>query len=188
MILTTHFVLSEFTRSETAERLHIDNTPNEEQIANLRNLCEKVLEPLRERFGAIIISSGFRCQRLNTAVGGARNSQHKTGEACDIHLPSTEIGKAYFEFLKETEKNLRILQYGYQLKSDNFSEQIVTDRLSVVTERVKDEVIASNDKFAAVVQCVDEPWDVALVELWLREVNRSARGNIDELQKNGKLF
>ena len=96
--------------------------------------------------------------------------------------------KAYLEFLKENEKDLRILQYGYHLKSDNFSEQIVTDRLSVVTERVKSEVVASNDKFAAVVQCVDEPWDVALVELWLREVNRSARGNIDDLQKSGKLF
>ena len=96
--------------------------------------------------------------------------------------------RAYLEFLKEHERNLRILQYGYHLKSDNFSEQIVTDRLSVVTARVKSEVLASNDKFAAVVQCVDEPWDVALVELWLREVNRSAKGNIDELQKNGKLF
>ena len=96
--------------------------------------------------------------------------------------------RAYLDFLRETEKNLRILQYGYHLKSDNFSEQIITDRLSVVTERVKDEVIASNDKFAAVVQCVDEPWDVALVELWLREVNRSAGGNIKELQQNGKLF
>ena len=96
--------------------------------------------------------------------------------------------KAYLEFLKENEKDLRILQYGYHLKSDNFSEQIVTDRLSVVTERVKSEVLASNDKFAAVVQCVDDPWDVALVELWLREVNRSARGNIDDFQKSGKLF
>ena len=96
--------------------------------------------------------------------------------------------KAYLEFLKENEKDLRILQYGYHLKSDNFSEQIVTDRLSVVTERVKSEVVASNDKFAAVVQCVDDPWDVALVELWLREVNRSAQGNIDDLQKSGKLF
>jgi len=96
--------------------------------------------------------------------------------------------KEYLEFLREREKNLRILQYGYHLKSDNFSEQIVTDRLSVVTERVRAEVVASNDRFAAVVQCVDEPWDVALVELWLREVNRSARGNIDELQKSGKLF
>ena len=96
--------------------------------------------------------------------------------------------KAYLDFLKENEQHLRILQYGYHLKSDKFSEQIVTDRLSVVTERVKDEVIASNDKFAAVVQYVDEPWDVALVELWLREVNRSAKDNIDELQKSGKLF
>ncbi len=96
--------------------------------------------------------------------------------------------RAYLEFLKEHEQSLRILQYGYHLKSDNFSEQIVTDRLSVVTERVKAAVIASNDKFAAVVQCVDEPWDVVLVELWLREVNRSTRRNIAELQKNGKLF
>ena len=96
--------------------------------------------------------------------------------------------KAYLDFLKENEQHLRILQYGYHLKSDKFSEQIVTDRLSVVTERVKDEVVASNDKFAAVVQCVDEPWDVALVELWLREVNRSAKGNIDDLQKCGRLF
>ena len=96
--------------------------------------------------------------------------------------------KAYLDFLKENERHLRILQYGYHLKSDKFSEQIVTDRLSVVTERVKDAVVASNDKFAAVVQCVDEPWDVALVELWLREVNRSAGGNIKELQQKGKLF
>ena len=96
--------------------------------------------------------------------------------------------KAYLDFLKENEQHLRILQYGYHLKSDKFSEQIVTDRLSVVTERVKDEVVASNDKFAAVVQCVDEPWEVALVELWLREVNRSAKGNIDDLQKSGRLF
>ena len=109
--------------------------------------------------------------------------------AADIEMDGFgDEAKAYFDFLKENEQHLRILQYGYHLKSDKFSEQIVTDRLSVVTERVKDEVIASNDKFAAVVQCVDEPWDVALVELWLREVHRSAKGNIDELQKNGKLF
>ena len=96
--------------------------------------------------------------------------------------------REYFEFLKRNVEHLRILQYGYHLKSDNFSEQIVTDRLSVVVERVKKAVIDSNDKFAAVIQCVDEPWDVALVELWLREIRRSAKGNIDELQAKGKLF
>jgi len=96
--------------------------------------------------------------------------------------------RAYLEFLKETEKNLRILQYGYHLKSDNFSEQIVTDSVSAVAERVKQSVIESNDKFAAVIQCVDEPWDVALIELWLREIRRSAEGNIADLNKKGLLF
>lgn len=96
--------------------------------------------------------------------------------------------KAYLEFLKENEKNLRILQYGYHLKSDNFSEQIVTDSLAVVTERVKAEVISTNDKFAAVLQGLDDPWDVAIVELWRREVERSAGRNIRELNEKGRLF
>ena len=100
MQLSPHFKLEEFTRSATAQARHIDNTPNEEQIKNLKFLCDNVLEPLRVQFGPIIIGSGFRCLALNTAVGGVKNSQHKTGEACDIHLPSIEVGKKYFEFLK----------------------------------------------------------------------------------------
>ena len=110
------------------------------------------------------------------------------------HFQETEFeglgdeAREYFNFLKENEERLRVLRYGYHLKSDNFSEQIVTDRLSVITERVKTAVLESGDKFAAVIQCVDEPWDVALVELWLREVSRSAGDNISELQKSGKLF
>ena len=112
-----------------------------------------------------------------------------TPRAADVEMEGFgDEAKAYMEFLKETEANLRILQYGYHLKSDNFSEQIVTDRLSTVTERVKAEVLASNDQFAAVIQCVDEPWDVALVELWLREIRRSAGNNIKELNEKGKLF
>jgi len=96
--------------------------------------------------------------------------------------------KAYLQFLKESEKNLRILQYGYHLKSDNFSEQIVTGRLSAVVEQVKASVIEAHDPFSAVIQCVDDPWDVALVELWLREIRRSADNNIKELDAQGKLF
>lgn len=96
-----------------------------------------------------------------------------------------DAAKDYLEFLRD---NMRILQYGYNLKSDKFSEQIVTDSLAAVTERVKAEVIDSGDRFAAVVQGVDEPWDIALVELWRREVERSANRNIKELQKKGKLF
>lgn len=100
MKLSPHFDLVEFTRSDTAQSRHIDNTPNQTQIENLRFLCVQVLEPLREKFGPIIIGSGFRSEKLNAAVGGVKNSQHKTGEACDIHHPSNEVGKEYFEFLK----------------------------------------------------------------------------------------
>lgn len=99
-----------------------------------------------------------------------------------------EEAKAYLSFLRDHEENLRILRYGYHLKSDNFSEQIVTDRLSVVTERVKAAVLESGDKFAAVLQGVDNPWDVALVELWRQEVMRSVEKNIRELNSRGSLF
>ena len=99
-----------------------------------------------------------------------------------------EEARAYLEWLKENEENLRILQYGYHLKSDNFSEQVVTDSIAAVTERVKAEVVRTNDKFSAVLQGVDDPWDIALVELWRREVDRSAKKNIRELSESGKLF
>lgn len=96
--------------------------------------------------------------------------------------------RAYLEWLKKNEENLRILRYGYRLKSDKFSEQVVTDSLAAVTERVKEEVLRSNDDFSAVLQGVDEPWEIALVELWRREVDRSAEGNIRELNERGRLF
>lgn len=89
MRLTEHFQLEEFTRSSTAQKYHIDNTPSEQVIKNLRNLCEKVLEPLRQWYGKpIIIGSGYRCPALNKAVGGVSNSQHMKGEAADLHIPT----------------------------------------------------------------------------------------------------
>ena len=100
----------------------------------------------------------------------------------------SDEAKAYVEWLKANEESMRILRYGYCLKTDNFSEQIVTDSLAAVTERVKSEVVASRDGFAAVLQGVDEPWDVALVELWRREVDKSFSTNVKELDENGKLF
>jgi hypothetical protein len=96
--------------------------------------------------------------------------------------------KAYAEFLRAHEADLRILKYGCTLKSDNYTEYVVTDNISAVAERVKNEVMATDDGFSAVIQGVDEPWDVALVELWLREVKRSAGRNISDLQKSGDLF
>ena len=85
MRITPHFTLEEFERSGTAVRLHIDNRVPAELVPNIRHLCEEVLEPLREHFNEpIFISSGYRCEELNKAVGGVRNSQHMRGEAADI--------------------------------------------------------------------------------------------------------
>lgn len=73
------------TRSATAQRHGIDNTPDELETRNLKLLCEKILQPLRERWDApIIVGSGFRCARLNARVGGVRNSDHLYGCAADI--------------------------------------------------------------------------------------------------------
>lgn len=101
MHLTQNFTLEEFVRSATATAHHIDNTPSENVIANLKALCENVLQPLRNQFGAITIGSGFRCAKVNKLVHGASNSQHMTGEAADIHLPTIALGKQWFEWLSK---------------------------------------------------------------------------------------
>lgn len=85
MKLTQHFTLEEFVNSDTAKRKHIDNTPSANAIKNIQALCQEVLEPARIEYGrAMIISSGYRSEQLNKAVGGAKNSQHMTGCAADI--------------------------------------------------------------------------------------------------------
>lgn len=87
MQLTEHFTLNEFVRSETADRNHIDNTPSQEVVDNLRALCRNVLEPARVAFGSpIYITSGYRCPALNKAVGGKPTSQHLRGEAADLQV------------------------------------------------------------------------------------------------------
>ena len=101
MQLSNNFRLSEFTRSDTAKRLGIENECSSvEQVLNLAYLCHMVLQPLRDRFGPIRINSGYRCPELNRAVGGASNSLHMRGEAADIYLPSVEKGQEYLAFLK----------------------------------------------------------------------------------------
>ena len=76
MQLTTNFLLEEFTRSTTADRLGINNTPNAIEIANLRMLCVQILQPARSALGPVQIVSGFRSAALNAAVGGVSDSAH----------------------------------------------------------------------------------------------------------------
>lgn len=80
-----YFSINELTKSETAKKLGIDNTPSEKIKANLIRLINEVLDPIREAYGGPIrVSSGYRCKKLNTAVKGSKTSQHMYGQAADL--------------------------------------------------------------------------------------------------------
>jgi len=88
MKLTDNFSLAEMTKSDTALRLDIDNTPGPEEIENMTRLCECVLQPVRNHFGkGVKVNSGFRHPNVNAKVGGSKTSDHCKGMAADIEIP-----------------------------------------------------------------------------------------------------
>ena len=87
--LSTNFSLQEYTKSQTATRQGLDNTPNEAHMTSATALFENVVQKVRDNFGVTVINSGYRGPALNTAVGGSTNSQHCKGEAVDIECPGT---------------------------------------------------------------------------------------------------
>lgn len=87
MNLSKSFTLNELTKSQEATRLGIDNTPNEEQILNLKLLCENVLQPIRDFYGMpLSVSSGYRSAVLCEAIGSSSKSQHTKGQAADFEI------------------------------------------------------------------------------------------------------
>ena len=87
MNLTENFSLIELTKSQTAERKGIDNTPSPEHQENLKSLCEMILQPIRDHFGQVVsVSSGYRSAELCTAIGSKTTSQHAKGEAVDFEI------------------------------------------------------------------------------------------------------
>jgi hypothetical protein len=105
MQLTKHFTLNEFTKSQTAERLGIDNTPPQDIIPKLSFIATQILEPLREKIDKpIVITSGYRCPELSVSIGSSQKSQHCKGEAVDIEafgmstLNLAEMVINHFEF------------------------------------------------------------------------------------------
>lgn len=100
-IKSDFFKLEEFTRSSTAKKLKIDNTPSDEVIRNIEYGVQMVLDPLRRMLQTpITITSGYRCSELNKAVGGVSNSWHTKGNAADIRVKDEEEAKAIFQVLK----------------------------------------------------------------------------------------
>jgi len=100
--LSKNFTLQEFTKSQTALRQGIDNTPSEEHLANATALFRNVVQPVRDHFGVTVINSGYRGPALNEAVGGSARSQHCKGEAVDIECP----GYSNYTVAKWIEDNL----------------------------------------------------------------------------------
>lgn len=92
MKISNNFTLEEMTVSSTAKRLGIDNTPDEKSKENIIRLVKQVLQPIRDKWGApIVVSSGYRCPKLNKAVNGASTSQHTNGSAVDFHTVSDTL-------------------------------------------------------------------------------------------------
>ncbi len=118
--LSPHFTVGEMLRSGKAVGMGIKNVPEvnpapgeasrAEVIENLRELCNKVLEPLRRRVGRVIVVGGYRCEAVNRAVMGAEHSQHLRGEAADIHVTGLEMCRKYAAILSQTDFDQMILE------------------------------------------------------------------------------
>ena len=95
MILSKNFSLAELTKSQTATRMGLDNNPSEDEQENLRLLCERVLQPIRDHFNhTVTISSGYRNEILSKKIGSSSTSQHCKGEAADFEIfgtPNNEV-------------------------------------------------------------------------------------------------
>ena len=86
MKLSANFSLNELTKSDTATRHDIDNTPTMQVIENLQDLVDNVLQPLREKFGPVVVTSGYRSPAVNTKIGGSTTSDHCHGYAADFEV------------------------------------------------------------------------------------------------------
>jgi hypothetical protein len=87
MNLSANFTLKELTKSDTATRLGLDNTPDEQALENLKTLCDMVLQPVREHYGkSVSVNSAYRSPESNAAVGGSKTSDHCKGMAADIEI------------------------------------------------------------------------------------------------------
>ena len=90
MNLSRNFTLQELIKSDTAIRLDINNNPNSGQIEKLKALCENILQPVRDHFGRVKVTSGFRSEALCIKIGSSVNSQHAKAEAADFECMGTD--------------------------------------------------------------------------------------------------
>ena len=112
MKLSDHFTLGEFTKSQTALRCGIDNTPRDQYIIdNLRYLAEEICEPIRESFGPFSPNSAYRCLELNRALGSKDTSKHTTGHAIDLEHPRVDNLKLAYWIEQHTVASYILLEF-----------------------------------------------------------------------------
>ena len=111
MKLSENFTLKELTKSDTAIRKGIDNNPNADQIEKLKNLCETILQPVRDHFGRVKVTSGFRSEQLCVAIGSSVNSQHAKAEAADFEVIGVDNAELADWIHKNLDYDQLILEY-----------------------------------------------------------------------------
>ena len=99
MKLSRNFSLAELIKSDTAIRKGIDNNPNADQIEKLKLLCENILQPVRDHFGRVTVTSCYRSPELCVAIGSSLNSQHTRAEAADFEVMGTSNAEV-FDWIK----------------------------------------------------------------------------------------
>jgi len=119
MKISQHLSLSELTRSDSAKRKGIDNTPTAEHLENFKKLAENIFEPIREHFKVPIhVSSGYRSKELNSAIGGSLSSQHCQGEAIDIDMDGSSSGVTNADVYNFIKDNLEFDQLIWEFGTD----------------------------------------------------------------------
>jgi len=137
MKLTNNFSLKELTQSQTALRNGLDNTPDEQQIDNLQNICEKILQPLREFYNLPVkVTSGFRSEQLATMIGSKPTSQHCKGEAVDFEIPGIDnkdeftFDQLILEYYNDTDINsgwIHVSLKNTTFENDNRQMSLIKD-------------------------------------------------------------
>lgn len=108
--MAIYFNIKEMTKSQTAKLYHIDNTPTEEVVENLKKVMY-ILDIVRVYIGKpILINSGYRCKKLNEMVGGVQKSMHTKGLAADFRTEEKEDINTMFEFLRKNQKEFKIIE------------------------------------------------------------------------------
>ncbi len=147
MKISEHLSLGEVTRSETAKRKGISNTPTAEHLENFKILAENVFEKIRTHFGVPIhISSGYRSKELNDAIGGSQTSQHSKGQAIDIDMDGSSNGVSNADVYNFIKDNLEFDQLIWEFGTDKNPDWVHVSYVNGPNRKQKLKAVRTNGK------------------------------------------